>query len=123
LKKRVAFPLMGDYGIPATYLFKHIMSCEIMDIPPITNKTVELGVKNSPDFICTPFKYTLGTLIECLDNGANILIQLGGGCRYGYYANLQEKILKDLGYDFKMYNLVTAGITHPFRIYKYLHDQ
>ena len=35
-----------------------------------------------------------------LNNGANILLQAAGGCRYGYYAELQEQILKDLNYNF-----------------------
>ncbi len=100
---------MGNYHIPVKYLFKHIFSCEIMTPPPITNKTIELGSKYSPDFVCTPFKYTLGTFIESLEHGANILVQAGGGCRYGYYSELQEQILRDLGYEFTFINFVTAG--------------
>lgn len=100
---------MGNYFVPVKYLFEHILSCKIIDAPFISNKTIELGTKYSPDFVCTPFKYTLGTFIECLNMGANVLIQAGGGCRYGYYSELQEKILKDLGYDFEYYNLVSAG--------------
>ena len=86
--------------------------------PKITAKTIELGSKYSPEFVCTPFKYTLGTMIEALDNGANVLIQAGGGCRYGYYSELQEKILKDLGYKFRLFNLVSCGKTDIKRIYR-----
>lgn len=100
---------MGDYHVPVKYLLSHILDCEIINSSPITNNTIELGSKYSPDFVCTPFKYTLGTFIECLDKGANILMQAGGGCRYGYYSELQENILRDLGYDFEYINLVTAG--------------
>ena len=82
---KLAFPLMGDYDIPSKYLFSKILNVDILDIPKITSKTIELGSKHSPDFLCTPFKYTLGTYIECLDKGADVLIQMGGGCRYGYY--------------------------------------
>ena len=102
---------MGDYYIPINYLFSHILDGEIINSPAITSNTIELGTKYSPDFVCTPFKYTLGTFIECLEKGANILIQAGGGCRYGYYYELQEQILKDLGYEFEYYNLVSAGKT------------
>lgn len=116
----VAFPQMGDYYIPAYYLLSHIIYANIIKAPSITNKTIELGFKYSPDFVCTPFKYTLGTLIECLEDGADVLIQQGGGCRYGYYAELQEKILKDLGYDFKMVNLVIEGKMNFRRINKLL---
>ncbi len=118
--KIVAFPQMGDYQTPISYLLSHILNLRIMKVPPITSKTVELGAKNSPDFVCTPFKYTLGTFIECLDAGAEILVQAGGGCRYGYYGELQEQILKDLGYEFTYVNLVTQGRTDIRRIYKNL---
>lgn len=118
MEKVIAFPLMGSYYVPSNYLLSKICDCKILIPPPITSKTIELGSKNSPDFLCTPFKYTLGTYIECLDMGANTLIQMGGGCRYGYYFELQEKILKDLGYDFKFYNLVSKGHTDIKKIYK-----
>ena len=116
--KKVAFPHMGDYYIPARYLFKHILNCEVLNSPKITNKTIELGSKYSPDFDCMPFKYTLGTYIESLELGANVLVQAGGGCRYGYYSELQEQILKDLGYDFTYINLVSKGKTNIWKIYR-----
>lgn len=122
MDKVIAFPLMGNYYIPANFLFSKISNSKILKPPPITSKTIELGSKYSPDFLCTPFKYTLGTFIECLEEGANTLVQMGGGCRYGYYCELQEKILKDLGYDFKYYNLVTKGHTEIKRIYKIMKD-
>ena len=111
---------MGDYHIPVKYLFSKILNCEIMSSPLITSKTIELGSKYSPDFVCMPFKYTLGTFIECLNKGANILIQAGGGCRYGYYSELQEQILKDLDYDFEFINLVSEGKTDIKRIVRCL---
>ena len=109
--------MMDNYYIPATYFFKHVFGIKTIS-SKITNRTIELGNKYSPEFVCTPFKYTLGTFIECLESGANILIQPGGGCRYGYYYELQAKILKDLGYEFTMINLVTAGKTDYKKILK-----
>ena len=111
---------MDNYSLPATYFLSRVLDCEIIDVPKITNRTIELGVRYSPDFVCTPFKYTLGSFIEGLEKGANILIQQGGGCRYGYYSEVQEVILKDLGYKFRMINLVNAGHTDLKRIYKIL---
>ena len=109
---------MGNYYVPAKYLLSHIVDAEIIIPPFITTKTIELGSKYSPDFVCTPFKYTLGTMIEALEKGASILIQFGGGCRYGYYSELQEQILKDLKYKFELINLVTSGKVNIKRIYK-----
>lgn len=122
MDKIIAFPIMGNYHVPAYYLFSKITSHKIIKTPLITTNTIELGSKYSPDFVCTPFKYTLGSFIECLDMGANVLIQMGGGCRYGYYYELQEKILKDLGYEFKYYNLVSKGHTDIKLIYQIIKD-
>ena len=89
-------------------------------IPPqITKKTINIGSKYSPDYVCVPFKYNLGNYIEALDKGANILLQAGGGCRYGYYAELQEQILKDLNYKFKFINFMENNHVSFFKIYKF----
>lgn len=119
-KHSISFPHMGDYSVPVEYLLTHILNANILVAPKITNTTIELGTKYSPEFVCTPFKYTLGTFIEALENGADILLQAGGGCRYGYYSELQEKILRDLGYEFTYINLVSKGKTEVKRIYKLL---
>lgn len=116
--KIVSFPQIGDYSVPAYYLLSHILNTTIIKPNIISNRTIELGNKYSPNFVCMPFKYTLGTFIENLERGSNILIQLGGGCRYGYYSELQEQILKDLGYKFKYYNLVSEGHTDIKQIIK-----
>ena len=100
---------MGSYGVPIYYLLTHILKNDIVKPREISSYTLELGSKYSPDFVCTPFKYTLGTMLESLEEGADFLIQLGGGCRYGYYHELQEQILKDLGYQFTMVNLISGG--------------
>ena len=102
----ISFPHLGDYYIPIKYLLQKLTKLKVIESPPITKKTIELGSKHAPDFVCVPFKYNLGNFIETLDQGANVLIQAGGGCRYGYYPEVQEKILKDLGYNFELYCLV-----------------
>jgi len=67
----VSCPHMGNYYVPISYFLSHILSVEFMVPPKITSKTIEFGSKYSPDFVCTPFKYTLGTMMEALENGAN----------------------------------------------------
>lgn len=109
---------MGNYHVPIECLLKFIFTdCTIIAAPPITQKTIDLGSKYSPDFACVPFKYNLGNFIEALENGANVLIQAGGGCRYGYYGEVQEQILKDLGYDFEFVQFLSSDI-NPLAIYK-----
>ncbi len=106
MKQIISFPHLGDYYHPISKLVKNLTNLEVLQAPPITKKTIFLGSKHSPDSVCVPFKYNLGNFIEALDNGANILLQAGGGCRYRYYAEVQETILKDLGYDFKFIQII-----------------
>jgi predicted nucleotide-binding protein (sugar kinase/HSP70/actin superfamily) len=75
--------------------------------PPNSQHTLSLGVKYSPEGLCLPFKLTLGNLIEACELGADTLVITGGDgiCRLGYYAKTQEKILRDLGYNFEIINL------------------
>ena len=106
MDKIISFPHLGQYYIVFNYFLSNACKCKVIVPPPSTRKTIEIGSKYSPDFVCVPFKYNLGNYIEALDKGANVLIQAGGGCRYGYYAELEEKILRDLGYDFEFYNMI-----------------
>ncbi|HAN21727.1 MAG: hypothetical protein A2Y15_00510 [Clostridiales bacterium GWF2_36_10] len=118
MQKVISFPHMGNYCVPVEVLLKLVFpDHEIFPSPKITKKTLELGSKYSPDFVCVPFKYNLGNYIEALENGANVLIQAGGGCRYGYYAEIQELILRDLGYKFEFVKLI-GGDLHPINLYK-----
>lgn len=120
-KKIVSFPNLANYDVPIKFLLEHLLKDVIVQkSPPMTKKTLELGSKNSPDFVCLPFKYNLGNFIESLDNGANIIIQAGGGCRFGYYSELQEQILKDLGYNFEFYSLTDNDVNSVMSIYKKL---
>ena len=115
--KVISFPHIGDYYHPVKYLLTKLTDCKIIEAPPITKKTLELGVKNSPSNVCIPFKYNLGNFIESLDMGANTLIQAGGGCRYRYYAEVQEQILKDLGYQFTFIKLISKNKIHIKEVY------
>lgn len=117
--KVITFPHMGDYYIPITYLIKKITKTKVLVPPKITKKTIELGSRYSPDYVCVPFKYNLGNYIEALDKGANIVLQAGGGCRYGYYAELQEQILTDLKYDFEFVNFIENNHFSIKKIYKF----
>lgn len=100
---RITIPHIGNMYVAFRSMFNGV-GVEMVVPPPTTKHTLSLGVKYSPEFVCLPFKLTLGNFIEALDMGAEVLIQAGGPglCRYGYYARDQEKILKDLGYSFEM---------------------
>ncbi len=117
----VSFPHIGNYYIPIYNLLTNILDMEttsIMIPKKISKNTIQEGGKYSPDYVCTPFKYNLGNFIESLENGANVIIQAGGGCRYGYYAEVQEQILRDLGYDFKYITLCVNDGLNLNKVYQ-----
>lgn len=120
-KEIISFPHLGDYYVPIQFVLQKLTHHEVRPSPPITKKTIELGMLHSPNFVCIPFKYNLGNFIEALEKGATILIQAGGGCRYGYYAEVQEKILRDLGYQFQFFSLIDKDhftIKEVFRTFR-----
>ncbi len=109
-KTKITFPHLGSYCVPIEVLFTEGVGIDYVVPPPITHRTLEVGSKYSPDFVCSPFKYNLGNYIESLEAGANMLIQVGGACRLQYYGELHEQILRDLGYDFEFINLSNAKL-------------
>ncbi|NLU50852.1 MAG: CoA protein activase [Syntrophomonadaceae bacterium] len=100
---RVTFPHMGNAWIAIKCLFEGL-KLEVVVPPPCTRKTMELGVRYSPEFACLPLKINIGNYIEALEMGADTIVTAGGWgpCRFGYYAQVQRDILKDLGYQFDL---------------------
>lgn len=126
MSKIISFPHLGEYYIPLKLFLERITNLEVQPAPPITKKTLEIGTKYSPDTVCIPFKYNLGNFIESLENGANILITAGGGCRYNYYAEVTEAILKDLNYQFDFIKIISKDnlkFNEAFNIFKRLNPK
>jgi predicted nucleotide-binding protein (sugar kinase/HSP70/actin superfamily) len=73
---------------------------EVIMPPKPSQRTIELGTKHSPEFICFPFKIILGSYLETVELGAEVIVTTGfiGACRAVYYGNLSERILHKLGY-------------------------
>jgi predicted nucleotide-binding protein (sugar kinase/HSP70/actin superfamily) len=94
---------MGNMHIAIRALMAGL-KLEVVPPPPISKRTFELGIKNSPEYACMPLKLNLGNFIEALENGADTIVMAGGWgpCRFGYYAQVERDILEDLGYRFKM---------------------
>ena len=59
----ISFPHLGYYYIVFNYFLSNACKCKVVVPPPSTKKTIELGAKYSPDFVCAPFKYNLGNYI------------------------------------------------------------
>lgn len=100
---KITYPHMGSLNMILKTMFEGI-NIEVVEPPPVTNKTLSIGVKYSPEFVCLPYKINLGNFIEALENGADTIIMLGGigPCRFGYYGQAQRETLIDLGYKFNM---------------------
>ena len=103
MRSKISFPRYGKYTDLLTELLAKLGG-DVIAPPPITKHTVELGTKYAPGDICYPFKITLGTLIESVELGADIIIMANsdGWCILRCYAVVQEEIMKSLGYKFSM---------------------
>ena len=109
---KVSFPNMG-FNRVAFKTFFECMGAEVIVPEPTNRETIKFGVRHSPEFVCFPFKATLGDLKNALDQGADTLVMAidCGPCRFGFYASVQERILRDLGYkDFRMIPLDQADL-------------
>lgn len=107
-RTRVAFFRYGYYDVAFKFFVEHVLDADFVALPQATKRTIELGSRHSSDFVCAPFKHILGDYIEALELGADVLVQFAGPCRLGYYGELQESILRDLGYEFEMLNFATV---------------
>ncbi len=96
---KVSYPHMGVQVFYKKLLELFEIDYIMPDIP--TKRTIDLGVKNSPEFACFPYKVLLGTYIEAIEKGADTILTSGGSgpCRAGLYAQLHQKTLANLGYD------------------------
>ena len=109
-RRVVTLPRMSFYTDIYIQLLKNL-GVAVIAPPPITERTIKLGVKYSSPMMCHPFKVTLGSFIEALEiakkRGVR-LTYLGVGtsnackssCRFQQYFEIQKRICEDLGYDF-----------------------
>lgn len=98
---KVTTPHMGTVDLLLQDLFSRT-GVDYLPPPPTTRRTLELGARHAPEAACLPLKITIGNLIEGLEAGADATVMIGGigPCRFGYYADIQRRVLKRLGYDF-----------------------
>ena len=101
---------MGNVYI-AGKAFLEELGQEVIPPPICSRRTLELGVKHSPETICLPLKIMIGNFIESIEKGANTIILTGscGPCRFGFYSIIERNILGDLGYDVEFIVLDPIG--------------
>lgn len=97
---KITYPHMGEAYIAVKGMFDDLNIKSII-APFTTESTLKIGIKESPECVCLPFKITLGNYVKSLEAGADTIVITGscGPCRFGYYGPLQKQILHDMGYD------------------------
>lgn len=96
---KISFPCMGT-----TVIYKKLLELlghDVIEPPLPSQRTIDLGVKYSPEFACFPLKVILGSYIEAIELGATTIVTSGGHgpCRAGFYGETHRRILKNMGYD------------------------
>lgn len=88
---KVAYPHMGYLSIPVNNMLTNL-GIEVIEVPPITKKTVEIGSLYSPEGVCLPYKINMGNYLEGIDRGADTLVNVcgAGKCRLGFYNAVQK---------------------------------
>lgn len=99
----IAWPRMGRIDIPLKALLVSL-GARVVIPPPNSNQALEIGVKNSIEGICLPYKFNLANYLMALEGGANTLMmfQAPGSCRLGNYTKMAQKTLKSMGYEFDL---------------------
>lgn len=95
---KVSFPYMGT-----TVVYKKLLEMlghEVIMPPKPTQKTINLGVKYSPEFACFPLKVIMGSYFEAIEKGAEVIVTSGGHgpCRAGFYERVHRRILEAEGH-------------------------
>jgi predicted nucleotide-binding protein (sugar kinase/HSP70/actin superfamily) len=99
MPRRVAFPSLGVLSLVAEH-YLEALGVPVVETPPITRRTLDIGVRGTPEGLCIPCKLLFGNYVEAAECGATDIIMLGGPgtCRLGYSAALQAQRLQSMGF-------------------------
>jgi len=106
MKIRAAFPPLGTLSLVAErYLWA--LGIEVITPPPTSRRTLDIGVRGSPEMLCIPCKLLFGNYVEAAEMGATDIIMLGGPgtCRLGYSAIQQAQRLQSRGFAVRVHTL------------------
>lgn len=117
---KISYPHMGYLSVPVYNLLTRL-GVEVVESPPITKKTVELGSLYSPEGVCLPYKINLGNFLESMDLGADAFVTVcgAGKCRLGFY-NAVQKIQLSMRRNVQMYTIDTNNLF--WSLYRFLQD-
>jgi len=105
---KVAFPVLGELSLVAEK-FLRILGVDLITPPPISRRTLDVGLQNTPEALCIPCKLLFGNYLEAAELGATDIVMIGGPntCRLGYTVAQHVDQLKKKGYYIR---------PHPFDI-------
>ncbi len=96
--KKATFPHMGTSVVVFSDLIRDLGIEPVTPIRP-NKKILDLGVQYAPEFACLPFKILLGSYLEAVERGAEMVVTSGGNgpCRAGHYGEVSNKIMASIG--------------------------
>jgi len=100
-KPIITFANFGNYTVIFKTLFEEL-SLEVLPAEKTNPKAISEGAEIAPEMYCLPFKVSLGNYLSAIKRGANTIFMVTaseGSCRLRYYAVIQEKVLKEAGYN------------------------
>jgi len=109
---KVTFADWGNYTVAFKALTQKL-GLEVIPPERTNPKVIEEGAKLSPELFCFPLKVNIGNYLPALRKGANIIFMwenIGGSCRMRYYWMIQEKILREAGFDIKVLNFNSRNL-------------
>ncbi len=87
--KKVAVFRYAYYAPAFKYFAEQVLDCDYLPLPNATRRTMELGIQNSADDVCAPFKHMMGDWMEqmcsCKWEGLAVSASMGR-CRRRYCA-------------------------------------
>jgi len=110
--KKITFASWGNYTIAFKTLLQRL-GFEVFPPAKTNPKVIEEGVKLSPELFCFPLKVNIGNYLSALKKGADTIIMwenIRGSCRMRYYWIVQEKILREAGFNVKVLNFNSQNL-------------
>jgi len=97
--RKVAFPPLGILSLVAEK-YLQILGMQVIQLPPTSQRTLDIGIRNTPETLCVPCKLLFGNYVEAAERGANEIVMLGGTstCRLGYAVMQNVQRLEAMGF-------------------------
>jgi predicted nucleotide-binding protein (sugar kinase/HSP70/actin superfamily) len=104
--RRVAFPPLGVLSLVAEK-YLQILGMQVVLLPPTSQRTLDIGIRNTPETLCVPCKLLFGNYVEAAERGANEIVMLGGAatCRLGYSVAQHVQRLEAMGFAVRAHTL------------------